>query len=425
MSSTPLDVVVVGAGIGGLATAIALRRCGHKVKIYETSEIKTEVGAGISIQSNSLRVLNAFGLKRENLNPVNFLGFNTFHAVTGQGNSIMWHKTEDEKLRPLTCHRSDIHEELKRLATSADCDFLGPPAELHLGKKVNLCAPEAGSITLSTGEVVEADLVIGADGIHASSLSLLRTRITISQSVIRTSVLGHSLTANATGFACFRCLFDASAIDSIPELSWLREGTEGPMSVAPTGDRLSTHFMYFVRSGTVLNFAAFHQDTDQDAKPWTETTTVDDMRATYSSFHPKFQRIFDLPTVTPVLRWQLRAMPLLPTWIKGRTTIMGDAAHATLPLLGQGAAMAIEEAATLGCLLPLGTKREDVPARLAAFEKLRKERGEFVNTESVAQAMPEKRNKYIEERDIQAYLVGHDAIKAGEEYFNQHYKATS
>ncbi|KAF7297777.1 FAD/NAD(P)-binding domain-containing protein [Mycena kentingensis (nom. inval.)] len=403
-TSNALNVIVVGAGIGGLATAVALRRCGHNVKIYEAHENKMEVGAGISVQSNCLRVLNALGFERENLKEVKFLGFNAFDAATGQGKSMLWHQI-DAPLQPLTTHRSDLYDELKRLATNVDVEIPGPPAELHLGAKVTGCDPETGNITLANGNVVEADLVISADGIH---------------STIRTSVLGKSVTADATGFSCFRCLFDASDIDDIPELGWLREGIEGPKSISLGGNHLSAYWIYFVRGGTLLNFVGFHADTDQDTKPWTQNATIDDIRAAYPSFHAKFQSILNLPAVAPVLRWQLRAMPLLPTWINGRAAIMGDAAHATLPLLGQGAAMAIEEAGTLGCLFPLGTRREDVPARLVAFEKLRKERGDFVNAESVAQAMPEKRSKYIQERNMQAYIVGHDAIKVSQEYFEQH-----
>ncbi|KAJ7145086.1 hypothetical protein C8R43DRAFT_1197222 [Mycena crocata] len=81
----------------------------------------------------------------------------------------------------------------------------------------------------------------------------------------------------------------------------------------------------------------------------------------------------------------LRVLPLLPTWIRGRAALLGDAAHATLPALGQGAAMAIEEASALGCLIPLGTRREDVPSRLEAYQTLRKPRRDYVNRESPAQ----------------------------------------
>lgn len=97
-----------------------------------------------------------------------------------------------------------------------------------------------------------------------------------------------------------------------------------------------------------------------------------------------------------VLKWQLRVLPLLPTWIRGRAALLGDAAHATLPTLGQGAAMAVEEAAALGSLLPLGTRREDVPKRLEAYQTLRKTRGEYVNREAFEEGtVPAKKGLYL------------------------------
>ncbi|KAJ7212863.1 hypothetical protein B0H12DRAFT_1156197 [Mycena haematopus] len=122
------------------------------------------------------------------------------------------------------------------------------------------------------------------------------------------------------------------------------------------------------------------------------------------------------------MKWQLKVTPILPTWIRGRTALLGDAAHATLPLLGQGLAMGVEDAATLGCLFPLGTTKEDVPARLEAYQALRKERADYVNTESVAQAsLPEKRGTYVKSREMQALVIEHDAVKVAQEYYAAHF----
>jgi salicylate hydroxylase len=102
----------------------------------------------------------------------------------------------------------------------------------------------------------------------------------------------------------------------------------------------------------------------------------------------------------------MRAVPTLPTWTKDRLLLLGDAAHGTFPTLGQGAAMAVEEAATIGVLLSLGTTREQVPSRLAAHEILRKECGEFVCRESLEQAMiPSKRGLYARRRScLRAFI---------------------
>ncbi|KAJ7067388.1 FAD/NAD(P)-binding domain-containing protein [Mycena amicta] len=422
----PLQVTIVGAGIGGLSVAIALRKAGHHhtallvreteccMQVFESSEIKTEMGAGIGFQANSIRVLKSLGYKRENMRGGAFEGLRVFDAQTAEGKEIP----------SISCHRSDVHNEFRRLATEEGLE--GPPVELCLGSKVVSCDPDAGTITLENGETATADLVVGADGVH---------------SIVRSSILGQEVHAEPTGWACFRCLFDASKLSEYPELEWL---TKNVASVRLQGQQLSEYIVYLLRNGTLVNFVAFHRDERDAQQPIAQTVSKESVLAHYPAFHPTFLRLFDLPLATPIIRWQLRAMPILPTWIKGRAVIIGDAAHATLPLLAQGAAMAVEEAGCLGVLFPAGTTPEQVPARLEAFQVLRKERGEFVNVQSVAQAEPGNRVKFIaresdnlqfdstgterdgfSERELQSYLTDYDALKTAEEYYNAHFGAGS
>jgi 2-polyprenyl-6-methoxyphenol hydroxylase-like FAD-dependent oxidoreductase len=120
-----------------------------------------------------------------------------------------------------------------------------------------------------------------------------------------------------------------------------------------------------------------------------------EMLEEFSDFIPKFRSFIELAPDT-INIWDMRAVPKLPTWTRGRVLLLGDAAHGTFPTLGQGAAMAVEEAATIGCLLPSGTTREQVPSRLEAHQILRKDRGDFVGQESAEQmAIPEKRGLYF------------------------------
>ncbi|KAF7342630.1 FAD/NAD(P)-binding domain-containing protein [Mycena sanguinolenta] len=352
----PLKVSIVGAGVGGLAAAVSLRRCGHNVTIYESSENETEIGAGLGIQTNALRVLQRFGYARENLKPLDFDGVTSFNAKSGESSTFPFaFSNPSQELHALNCHRSDLHDELKRLATGQG---EGPPAQLHFKSKVVACDPEAGTITVSDGEVITADLVLGADGIH---------------SVVRTSILGQVVKAVATGRSCFRCLFDTAKLSEFSELDWLSGEISGPRNVIRRDDGPFLMFwIYAVRSGSLINFVGMHEDAHQDEREWVSTATKAEVLDMFQEFQPKFLRILDLPTAMPILRWQLRAMPLLPTWIRGRAALLGDAAHATLPLLGQGAAMAIEDAGTLGCLLPFGTRPDQVPSRLEAYQLLRK-----------------------------------------------------
>jgi salicylate hydroxylase len=118
---------------------------------------------------------------------------------------------------------------------------------------------------------------------------------------------------------------------------------------------------------------------------WIPTASREDIKAQFRDFHPKFMRVLDLQTHSEILKWRLRVLPKLPTWIHGRAALLGDSAHGTFPFLAQGAAMAIEDAGAIGCLFPAGTAREDIPSRLQAYQDIRKQRGEFVGTESVEQ----------------------------------------
>ncbi|KAJ7301691.1 FAD/NAD(P)-binding domain-containing protein [Mycena albidolilacea] len=397
-SLRPLNVAIVGAGIGGLAAAIALRRNGHHVRIFEASQKKTEIGAGVGVQTNAVRILKQFGYSLENLKPLAFDGAVIFDAKNGIGITRPWLIAHES----IVCHRSDLHDELIRLATGESGG--GPPVQLLLNSKVATCDADGGIVTLADGEIVHADIVIGADGIH---------------SVVRTSVLGHAIKPPASGWTCFRCLFDASTLDELTDLEWLTEGLHGARSVIMREKEFRMFFIYPCRSGTLINFVAIYPDGEQDAADWTPTANLDEVREKYTDFHPKFLRILDLPLHTPILKWQLRAVPILPTWIRGRAALLGDAAHATLPLLGQGAAMAIEEAAVLACLLPLGTTKEDIPARLEAYQTLRKERGEFVGMESVSQAaVPVKRGQYLRSREMQMSMLDYDAVQVAQDYYD-------
>ncbi|KAJ6620032.1 FAD/NAD(P)-binding domain-containing protein [Mycena sp. CBHHK59/15] len=407
-SPRPLRVSIVGAGIAGLAAATALRQQGHIVEIFETSEIKTEVGAGISVQLNALHVLKSFGYHQDNLRGNHFDGAINFNAKSGEGTTHPWLVPRPENVHDLACLRSDLHDELKRLAIS---EGEGPPARLHLGNKVLSCNPDAGTVTLSNGQVIEADLVIGADGIH---------------SAIRTEVLGYFQEAIPSELSCFRGVFDASKVSEIPELAWFTEGIPGVRAIAirePGPFRM--FLLYPIRNGTLVNFVGFYTIPNPDDPGRALNATREDLKEKYHDFHPKFLRILDFAD-RPLLRWQLRALPHLPTWIRGRTALVGDAAHGTHPFLGQGGAIAIEDAGALGCLFPLGTKREDVPARLEAYETLRKPRGEFMSDESIEQASkPEKRGGYIRSRELQISVTEYNALETARKYYEEHFGHSS
>ncbi|KAF7344057.1 FAD/NAD(P)-binding domain-containing protein [Mycena venus] len=403
---SPLRIFVVGAGLGGLAAAVSLRRQGHRVEIFESSLMKREIGAAITVQANAMRVLEHLGYEEKNLKGVDFFGTVRFSGSGGEGQTHLFLIPRDSMGRAgWLCHRTDLHDELKRLAIGNN--GAGPAVRLNLGQEVVSCDPVAGTLTLKDGEVHQADLIVGADGIH---------------SIIRTSVLGYAQKALPSGISTFRCLFDAAKLEDLADMEWFTAGISGAKVVTSPEKRFRMLFLFPCRSGTLINVVAHHvDDRDPDKHDWNAKASVEEVLEEFKSFHPRYLKFLELAE-PPILRWQLRALPILPTWINGRTALLGDAAHATLPTLGQGAGMALEDAAAIGCLIPLGTRREEIPARLEAYQHLRKSRGEFVNRESLEQATePSKRGLYARSKDMQEFLIGYDSVQTTQKYFDEHF----
>ncbi|KAJ7214473.1 hypothetical protein GGX14DRAFT_563285 [Mycena pura] len=387
-----LRIAIVGAGIAGLTAAAAFRKEGHDVAVFESSALNKEIGAAIALSANSLRVLAYLGFEVRNLRAVDYLGVTWFDSQGGEGKLDRLHDPRDTFGKPgIQCHRSELHEELKRLATMVDAP--GKPAVIHLKSEVASCDPAAATLTLANGDVHRADVLVGADGIH---------------STIRTSVLGYRQIALPSQRAAFRCLLDAAKLDGSAKFDWLRSGVSGARGVRPADGSGRYLFIFPCRDDTLINIVAHLPDArDQDKFG--------------NDFAPRYTALFELVD-GPVHLWQIRALPCLPTWIRARAALAGDAAHATFPTIGQGAGMSIEDAVTLACLLPLGTPAEQVPARLEAYQTLRKQRGEFVLTEAVEQVtVPSKRGLYSRSLEMQAYMIGHDAIAVAKEYVAAHF----
>ncbi|KAJ7168628.1 FAD/NAD(P)-binding domain-containing protein [Mycena filopes] len=348
----PLEVTVVGAGIGGLATAISLRRKGHNVKVFETYPVKTEVGAGMSVPINALRILERFGFSMKNLRAVDFDGVVLYDATkNGAGTPRPWLISTQEKPRDILCYRTDLHDELKRLAIG---EGVGRPAEIHLNSQVVACDPDAGTITLRDGEIIQSDLVIGADGIHAL----------------------------ASGWSCFRCTFDAAKLKELPNIEWLTEGLPGARNISTKEGPFRMFFVYPCRDGTLLNFAGIYPDAEQDiARNWTSSATLEDIHRTFHDFHPRFLQILGLPLHSTILRWQAARNARVQRWRLRRRP------HSDVCFRWE-------------------RPKAEIPARLSAYELLRKERGEFVEMESLSQAtVPAKRGLYFRSREMQSFVM--------------------
>uniref|UniRef100_A0A3G9K5C8 Hispidin-3-hydroxylase n=1 Tax=Neonothopanus nambi TaxID=71958 RepID=H3H_NEONM len=396
-----LSVLIVGAGLGGLAAAIALRRQGHVVKIYDSSSFKAELGAGLAVPPNTLRSLQQLGCNTENLNGVDNLCFTAmgYDGSVGMMNNMTDYR-EAYGTSWIMVHRVDLHNELMRVAL--DPGGLGPPATLHLNHRVTFCDVDACTVTFTNGTTQSADLIVGADGIR---------------STIRRFVLEEDVTVPASGIVGFRWLVQADALDPYPELDWivkkpplgarLISTPQNPQSGVGLADR-RTIIIYACRGGTMVNVLAVHDDErDQNTADWSVPASKDDLFRVFHDYHPRFRRLLEL--AQDINLWQMRVVPVLKKWVNKRVCLLGDAAHASLPTLGQGFGMGLEDAVALGTLLPKGTTASQIETRLAVYEQLRKDRAEFVAAESYEeQYVPEMRGLYLRSKELRDRVMGYD-----------------
>ncbi|MBS0561347.1 MAG: FAD-dependent monooxygenase [Proteobacteria bacterium] len=345
-------VAVIGGGIGGLATAAALQRTDADVTIYERSSQLSEIGAGIQLTPNAVRVLNALGCG----DGLEEFGFRP-ESITGldwRTGKLLFRKPLIEVCRErygadyFHIHRADLHRVLLRRVE-------GTPVRLGAAC-TGLDTGGAGpaTVTLADGSKVEADAVIGADGIH---------------SMVRQAVIG-AQPARFTGHVCWRTTIPVDK--PRPELAEPRT----TIWLGPKGHVVT----YYVHAGTAINLIAIIEADEWTEESWTAPSSREAMIATFAGWHPKMLTLFQM--ATDVFKWGLFDRDPLPRWTKGRTTLLGDAAHPMLPYLSQGAGMAIEDAFVLARALEA---HADAAAALAAYETVRRPRTSQVQLASRAQ----------------------------------------
>ena len=312
-------VIVAGAGIGGLTAAMALLDRGFEVQVLEQARALGPVGAGIQLSANATRVLYQLGLGPD-LEQVTIRPGGKCIRLWSTGQEWQLFDLGAESLARygypyLMLYRPDLHRVLVEGLQRRD------PAALVLNAKVVDVSQDADRVhvALADGTRLDADVLVGADGVH----SVARARL-IAEDQPRFS-----------GCTAWRGV--------VPRLQLPRSmrGPEGVNWVGP-----GAHVVHYpVHAGELVSFTGIVEKEGWLRESWTETGSVQECLADFAGWHQDIHALIRL--LEQPLRWAMMVREPLPNWTNGRVTLLGDAAHPTLPFLAQGAAMAIED----GCIL--------------------------------------------------------------------------
>lgn len=348
-------IAICGAGLGGLTAALALRQRGFDVVVYEQAEQLQEVGAGLQLSANAVRVLADLGLEERLLDL----------ASMAEGKQVrLWNSGDAWKLfdlGPLSLerygypyllmHRADLHSILVgELGSSA-------PGALKLGHRlVGLDQDDRGvTLQFSDGSTDVADVVVGADGVH---------------SVVRSALFGE-VAPEFSGCVAWRGVIRAKGLP--PHL----RDPIGTNWIGPNGHVIQ----YPLRRGELINFVGIVERDDWQVESWNTAGTSAECLQDFAGWHPDIATL--IKAIDTPMKWALMLRPALSQWSRGQVTLLGDACHPTLPFLAQGACMAIEDGLVLGRAL---AAHEDIGTALAAYEAARVSRTSAVVDGSAANA---------------------------------------
>jgi 6-hydroxynicotinate 3-monooxygenase len=366
-----LSVAVIGAGMGGLASAAALTRAGLNVQVYEQATQFTRLGAGIQIGCNAMKVMREWGLepllRREAFYPRSWNNkqYDTAEIMF----DMVFGPTAEEKFGApyLLGHRGDLHSALASAV---------PDGVIHLDHRlIGLEQRADGSVELAfaNGRTSRVDAVVASDGVH---------------SFVKEALFGHD-EPTFTGRIAYRTVFPASMLDGYP----IDDCTKwwGP-------DR---HIViYYVKPDrSEVYFVTSQPEPDFKVESWSSTGDVRELRAAFAGFHPQVRHV--LEACPSVNKWALFDRDPLPRWSKGNVTLLGDACHPMTPYMAQGAAMAIEDAAILSRCLK-GVDRDGVADAFRRFEATRKPRTSRVQLNS-------RTNTWLKKAIDPSWVYGYDA----------------
>ncbi|RFU27330.1 hypothetical protein B7463_g8996, partial [Scytalidium lignicola] len=397
-SEKRLSVGVVGGGIGGMSVAIALRRAGHDVTIYERNDFASEVGASVSCAANGTRWLHEWDVDVAKGDPVVLRKLINRDWKTGKPVSV--YDLDDYEKRwgyvYNMFHRQYMHAMLKECAFQNEGE--GSPAKLQC-TDINL---DTGVISFTNGSTAKHDLIVGADGIGSAVrkiIGLHPDRKPSDSSCLHTNV--------RTEDAVRLGLVDYSK-DSALEYWGGQEGKWDKIVLSPcNGGRLLSYYCFFPREkGDFINHT------------WgSEDRPVEELLAPYPSLD---RQVFShLAIGKEIQPWRLWVHEPYPYITRNTVCLLGDAAHPMMPHQSQGACMAIEDAACLGILFSKEYFTGDITETLSIYQEVRLPRATKVQSAAAKAAYNiNERIGFSSNTDIPEYKVEDERAKLTIEEMN-------
>ena len=349
-----LKIALCGGGVGGLAAAIALRKMGHDVAVFEQARQFARVGADVNLTPNAVHALDGLGaseaLRANAARPTHRIS-RTWDTGEETSRLPMSSAAEERYGAPqLTVHRADLLSALEALL---------PQGVVRFGAGVKAVGQDADGawVTLTDGSQQRFDVVIGADGIH---------------SPVRVALFGPDA-PRFTGLVSWRAVFPRERAGDLPDLDAFTKWW------GPTPDRQIVTFP--LTHGKEIFVFATHRQEGWAEEGWTLPGDLGELRALYADFHPQARALLD--ACDSVTRSALHVRDSMPHWSLGRITLLGDAAHPMVPFMAQGACMAIEDAVVLARALD-GADAASVPEALRRYEAARIPRTAEIQRSSLA-----------------------------------------
>lgn len=326
-----MEVAIIGAGIAGLSTAVALERLGISYKIYESAPSVGAVGAGIMLASNAMKAYRELDISEAVIAKGRMLG--AYFILDEKGKTIA--QTDSKKISQrfendnFVIHRADLHDVLFSSITQEN---------ITLGKRLISFSEENSKITMHFGDgsTAQTDYLIAADGIH---------------SPVRKQLLPHSLPRYA-GYSCWRAVMNASFFESdVATETW---GKKGRFGISP----MNGHSIYW--------YACINGPKQSEKF---RNYGTEDLAKNFSDYHHPVKKLIENTPENALIWNDIIDIKPINKYAFGNVLLIGDAAHATTPNMGQGACQGIEDSVFL--MKCIARNPENFAAAFKEFEKIR------------------------------------------------------